>query len=91
LSRARRLGRLRHPGARLPEAALRECGHDKLQANSRKRRGFCPSCGARRDSQTAAHRVDLPQVPARQWVQSRPIPLRLLLAAQPGPVSPVLL
>jgi len=22
-----------------------DCGHDKLVANSRKRRGFCPSCG----------------------------------------------
>lgn len=25
-----------------------ECGHDKLLAFSCKRRGFCPSCGARR-------------------------------------------
>ena len=32
-----------------------ECGHDKLLAFSCKRRGFCPSCGARRMSQTAAH------------------------------------
>ena len=31
-----------------------ECGHDKLLAFSCKRRGFCPSCGARRMSQTAA-------------------------------------
>jgi glycine/D-amino acid oxidase-like deaminating enzyme len=35
-----------------------ECGHDKLLAFSCKRRGFCPSCGARRMSQTAAHLVD---------------------------------
>ncbi|MFN8864282.1 MAG: transposase zinc-binding domain-containing protein [Flavobacteriales bacterium] len=28
-----------------------ECGHDKLLAFSCKRRGFCPSCGARRMSQ----------------------------------------
>ncbi len=34
------------------------CGHDKLLAFSCKRRGFCPSCGARRMSQTAAHLVD---------------------------------
>jgi hypothetical protein len=29
-------------------------------------------------------------VPVRQWVLSLPIPLRLLLAAQPGLVAPVL-
>jgi hypothetical protein len=34
-----------------------ECGHDKLLAFSCKRRGFCPSCGARRMSQSAAHLV----------------------------------
>jgi hypothetical protein len=69
-----------------------ECGHDTLLAFSCKRRGFCPSCGARRMSQTAAHRVDhvIPQVPVRQWVLSLPIPLRLLLAAQPELITPVL-
>ena len=69
-----------------------ECGHDKLLAFSCKRRGFCPSCGARRMSQTAAHLVDhvIPHVPVRQWVLSLPIPLRLLLAAQPELVTPVL-
>jgi hypothetical protein len=43
-------------------------------------------------SQTAAHLVDrvIPQVPVRQWVLSLPIPLRLLLAAQPELVTPVL-
>ena len=47
-------------------------------------------------AQTAAHLVDhvIPHVPVRQWVlvcQSRlPIPLRLLLAAQPKLVTPVL-
>ena len=61
------------------------CGHDKLLAFSCKRRGFCPSCGARRMSQTAAHLLDhvIPQVPVRQWVLS-------LLAAQPELVTPVL-
>ncbi len=56
------------------------------------RRGFCPSCGARRMAQTAAHLVDhvIPHVPVRQWVLSMPIPLRLLLAAQPKLVTPVL-
>ncbi len=69
-----------------------DCGHDKLLAFSCKRRGFCPSCGARRMSQTAAHLVEhvIPQVPVRQWVLSLPIPLRLLLAAQPELVTPVL-
>jgi len=69
-----------------------ECGHDKLLSFSCKRRGFCPSCGARRMSQTAAHLVDhvIPHVPVRQWVPSLPIPLRLLLAAQPELVTPAL-
>ena len=67
-------------------------GHDKLVAFSCKRRGFCPSCGARRMAQTAAHLVDhvIPHVPVRQWVLSLPIPLRLLLAAQPKLMMPVL-
>ena len=45
-----------------------DCGHDKLVAFSCKRRGFCPSCGARRMAQTAAHLVDhvIPHVPVRQ-------------------------
>ena len=69
-----------------------DCGHDKLVAFSCKRRGFCPSCGARRMSQTAAHLVDhvIPRVPVAQWVLSLPIPLRLLLAAQPVLATPVL-
>ena len=73
-----------------------DCGHDKLVAFSCKRRGFRPSCGARRMAQSAAHLVDhvIPHVPVRQWVrvcQTRlPIPLRLLLAAQPKLVTPVL-
>ena len=63
-----------------------------LVAFSCKRRGFCPSCGARRMAQTAAHLVDhvIPYVPVRQWVLSLPIPLRLLLAAQPQLLTPVL-
>ena len=69
-----------------------DCGHDKLVAFSCKRRGFCPSCGARRMAQTAANLVDhvIPHVPVRQWVLALPIPLRLLLAAQPELVTPVL-
>ena len=43
-------------------------------------------------AQTAAHLVDrvIPNVPVRQWVLSLPMPLRLLLAAQPKLVTPVL-
>jgi hypothetical protein len=48
--------------------------------------------GTASDGQTAAHLVDhvIPHVPVRQWVLSLPIPLRLLLAAQPKLVTPVL-
>ena len=69
-----------------------DCGDDKLVAFSCKRRGSCSSCGARRTAQAAAHLVDhvIPHVPVRQWVLSLPIPLRLLLAAQPKLVMPVL-
>ena len=43
-------------------------------------------------AQTAAHLVDhvIPHVPVRQWMLSLPIPLRLLLAAQPKLLTPVL-
>jgi hypothetical protein len=79
-----------------PRLRCGECGHDKLLAFSCKRRGFCPSCGARRMSQTAAHLVDhvIPHVPVRQWVRvcrlRLPIPLRVLLAAHPELVTSVL-
>jgi hypothetical protein len=39
-------------------SACGECGHDELLAFSCKRRGFCPSCGARRMSRAAAHLAD---------------------------------
>ena len=77
------------------------CAHEKLVAFScsprglpsgRKRRGFCPSCGARRMAESAAHLVDqvIPRVPVRQWVLSFPIPLRILFAAHPELLTPVL-
>ena len=55
-----------------------DCAHEKLVAFSCKRRGFCPSCGARRIAQSAAVPVDevIPQVPVRQWVLSFPIGAR---------------
>jgi hypothetical protein len=69
-----------------------ECAHEKLVAFSCKRRGFCPSCGARRMAETAAYFVDyvIPPVAVRQWVLSLPIPLRLLFAAQPQLLAPLL-
>jgi len=76
----------------LPQETEWVCTHEKLVAFSCKRRGFCPSCGGRRMTQTAAHLVDhvVPNVPVRQWVLSLPIPLRFLLAAHPRLITPVL-
>ena len=54
------------------------CGRDRLLPFSCKRRGWCPSCGGRKMSETAAHLVDhvFPWVPVRQWVLSLPFKLR---------------
>ena len=43
-------------------------------------------------AESAAHLVDeiIPRVPVRQWVLSFPIPLRLLFAAHPQLLAPVL-
>jgi hypothetical protein len=59
------------------------CPKELLLPFSCKRRGFCPSCAARRMAQTAAHLVTcvIPWVPTRQWVVSVPIPLRYWMAA----------
>lgn len=59
-----------------------DCGHDKVVPFSCKRRGFCPSCCARRMNDTAAHLVDkvLPEVRMRQWVLSLPYELRFKMA-----------
>lgn len=61
------------------------CHHEHLVAFSCKRRGFCPSCGGRRMSETAAHLVDsvLPTKNIRQWVISFPYQFRLCLAVRP--------
>ncbi|MGA0266870.1 MAG: transposase zinc-binding domain-containing protein, partial [Lysobacterales bacterium] len=68
------------------------CRHEHLVAFSCKRRGFCPSCGARRMVESAAHLVDhvFPEVPVRQFVLTFPFPLRLLLAAEPKTLTEVL-
>lgn len=68
------------------------CRHEYLVAFSCKRRGFCPSCGARRMVESAAHLVDhvFPEVPVRQFVLTFPFPLRFLLAANPKALTDVL-
>lgn len=68
------------------------CHHERLVAFSCKRRGFCPSCGARRMVETAALLVDevFPARPIRQWVLTVPFPLRFLFAAYPELMGKVL-
>ena len=67
------------------------CHDERLVAFSCKRRGFCPSCGARRMADSAALLVDeiLPFQPMRQWVLSVPFPLRFLFASQPAVMGKV--
>ncbi|HPI40751.1 MAG TPA: transposase, partial [Pseudobdellovibrionaceae bacterium] len=73
-------------------AQCESCHLEHLVAFSCKRRGICPSCGARRMSETAAHLVDsvLPMKNIRQWVLSFPIPIRLCLAVKPKIMSKAL-
>ena len=68
------------------------CHAEKLVAFSCKKRGFCPSCGARRMAETAALLADevLPERPLRQWVLSLPYALRFLLATDPDSLTRVL-
>ncbi len=63
-----------------------DCHHERLVVFSCKRRGFCPSCGARRMAASTALLVDevFPKVPIRQWVLSFPFQLRFLLARHPS-------
>ncbi len=76
-------GVLAHGFARL---RCGECALERLVPFSCKGRGFCPSCGGRRMTESAAHLVDdvLPRVPVRQWVLSLPYRLRYLLAWNHG-------
>jgi len=69
-----------------------DCARDRLVAFSCKRRGFCPSCGARRMTEIAAHWCDvlIPDIPMRQWVLSLPFRLRLVLAFDHKLLSKVL-
>ena len=75
-------GRLEHGFLRVQ---CSRCKHEDLVAFSCKKRGFCPSCGARRMVEHAALLVDeiLPQAPYRQWVLSVPFQLRFLFASYP--------
>jgi ribosomal protein S27E len=84
-----RCGRLGHGFLRV---VCGDCKHEKLVAFSCKRRGFCPSCGARRMAESIALLVDdvLKGYPIRQWVLSLPIPLRLLLARNPSELSKIM-
>ena len=68
------------------------CGHEFLVAFSCKARGACPSCGAKRMAETAAHLVDhvIPHVPVRQFVLSVPKRLRPYLHHRPRTASAVL-
>jgi hypothetical protein len=71
------------------------CGQQLLSQahdSSCKRRGFCPSCGARRMAESAALLVDevLPEQAMRQWVLSFPYQLRFLFASRPEIMGRVL-
>lgn len=70
-------------------ARCQACGHELLLTFSCKRRGVCPSCNARRMSDTAARLVDhvLPEVRLRQWVLSVPFELRMVFAKNPDALS----
>ena len=74
-------GRLEHGFLRV---RCETCHVEHLVAFSCKRRGFCPSCGARRMAETAALLVDdvFAEQPVRQWVLSVPYPLRFLFASR---------
>ena len=82
-------GRLEHGFLRV---RCNDCQAERLVAFSCKRRGFCPSCGARRMAESAALLVDesFPRLPIRQWVLSVPFALRFLLAREPQAMGSVL-
>ena len=94
-------GRLEHGFLRV---RCESCHTEYLVAFSCKRRGFCPSCGARRMAESAALLVDevLPEQPVpkalaalagqalRQWVLSFPFQLRFLFASRPKIMGRVL-
>lgn len=84
-----RCGVLEHGFLRV---ACEHCHAERLVAFSCKKRGFCPSCGARRMAESAKHLVEdvFGPRPVRQWVLSVPYPLRFLFASKPDAIGPVL-
>jgi ribosomal protein S27E len=82
-------GRLEHGFLRLQ---CETCAHEQLLAFSCKRRGFCPSCGAKRMVESAALLVDaiLPLRAIREWVLSIPYPLRWLFSNEPAALGKAL-
>ena len=65
-------------------AKCEDCKESTLIAFSCKSRGWCPSCGARRAHETAAHLIQvLPKVGYRQWTLSLPFALRWPVVKQP--------
>ncbi|MEQ8981697.1 MAG: transposase zinc-binding domain-containing protein, partial [Deltaproteobacteria bacterium] len=66
-----------------------QCGTERALPLSCKRRGICPSCGARRIPDLAQPLVErvLPDVPIRQYVLSPPSELVGLLGARTEPLS----
>jgi hypothetical protein len=66
------------------------CRAERLVAFSCKKRGFCPSCGARRMAESARHLVEevFGPRPVRQWVLSFPLPLALPVRQQAGGHQP---
>ena len=59
-----------------------KCQTMQVTAFSCKKRGFCPSCGAKRSSETSIHLTEnvLPLVPYRQYVVTFPYSLRFWMA-----------
>lgn len=59
-----------------------DCGFERATPFSCRRRGFCPSCGAKRMAETAEHLVEnlLPFADYRQWVVTLPFQLRCWVA-----------
>jgi ribosomal protein S27E len=82
-------GRLEHGFLRV---RCETCHEERLVAFSCTRRGFCPSCGARRMAESSALLVDevFPHQPVRQWVLSFPFQLHFLLTSRPAITGQVL-
>ncbi|MGP5761547.1 transposase [Pseudomonas aeruginosa] len=84
-----RCGRLEYGFLRV---RCEQCHAERLVAFSCKRRGFCPSCGVRRMTESARLLAEdlFGARPIRQWVLSFPFPLRFLFSARPEAIGPVL-